>query len=229
MFLLDSQDFSIPMALVDLIPVILFLISGIILLNDLYNKLVKGNYALLATGVSMIFLAGVLKAIHKILAGAGICDYVALNKSFFPMQSIGFVLLGIALVGLLYSNKKTNNTNTMSFVPFGFLLLTPLAEYNSSMPVVIIQIIGTTVFFAMLFYIALKMKCIPSLILIIIGYITLLAMGYLSSKFQDGELAKWNWIAEVINIVSQASLLGAMVILHKKDLVKFELRRGKSL
>ena len=61
MFLIDSQDFSIPMALIDLIPVILFFISGVILLNDLYNKLVKGNYAMLATGVCMIFLAGVLK------------------------------------------------------------------------------------------------------------------------------------------------------------------------
>ena len=55
MFLIDSQDFSIPMALIDLIPVILFFISGIILLNDLYNKLVKGNYAMLATGVCMVF------------------------------------------------------------------------------------------------------------------------------------------------------------------------------
>lgn len=226
MFLLDSQEFSIPMALVDLIPVILFLISGIILLNDLYNKLVKGNYALLATGVSMIFLAGVFKAIHKILAGAGACDFVALNKSFFPMQSIGFVLMGIALVGIFYKKKPENKV--LSFSPFLMIPLAELTEYNNSMPFVIIQIIGTTILFFMLFYIALKMKSIPSMILIVIAYICLLAMGYLSSKFQDASLAKWNWIAEVVNIVSQGSLLAAVFILHKKDLINFELERGKN-
>ena len=106
--------------------------------------------------------------------------------------------------------------------------LTELTEYNNSMPFVIIQIIGTTILFFMLFYIALKMKSIPAMILIVIAYICLLAMGYLSSKFQDASLAKWNWIAEVVNIVSQGSLLIAIFILHKKDLINFELERGKN-
>ena len=117
----------------------------------------------------------------------------------------------------------------MSIVPFGFIFLAPLAEYNSSMPFVIIQIIGTTVFYGMLFYVAFKMKSIPSLILVVISYICLLGMGYLSSKFQNAELAKWNWIAEVVNIVSQGSLLGAMYILHRKGLVNFKLERGKKI
>jgi len=225
MFLLDSQGFSIPMAFVDLIPVILFFISGIILLNDLYNKLVKGNYALLATGVSMIFLAGLLKAIHKILAGAGVCDFTALNKSFFPMQSFGFVFLGAALLGLFYT-KRHHEEKTLVVVPFLFIpILTELIEYNSSMPFVIIQVLGATVFYFMIFYIGLKMKSISSMILTILAFVTMLCMGYLSSKFSDGDLAKLNWIAEVVNIVSQGALLGSVFILHKKGLNNFIFKK----
>lgn len=225
MFLLDSQDFSIPMAILDMIPVILFFISGLILLNDLYNKLVKGNYALLATGVSMIFLAGVLKATHKILAGAGICDFTALNKSFFPMQSFGFVFLGVALVGLFYTRKQYEE-KTAVFIPFLFIpFLTELTEYNNTMLFVIIQVIGATVFYIMICYIGYKMHSISSIILGIIAFVTMLGMGFLSSKFSQGDLAKWNWIAEIVNLVSQASLLASIFILHKKGLNQFIFKK----
>ena len=79
----DSSDYSVLMALVDFWPVVLFFIAGIILLRDLYNKQVKGNYALLATGTIMIFVAGASKALWKILVAVEVCDYVILN-SIFP-------------------------------------------------------------------------------------------------------------------------------------------------
>ena len=226
MFLLDSQNFSIPMAFVDLIPVILFFISGLFLLNDLYNKLVKGNYALLATGVIMIFMAGLFKAIHKILAGAGVCDFVALSKCMFPMQSFGFVCLAIALIGILYTKKGTE-TKTLVLTPIFLtpLFLEELVEYNSSLPFVIIQVIAATVFYAMVFYIALKMKSITSMILTVIAWVTMLTMGYLSSKFSDGDLKKLNWIAELVNIVSQGALLASILLLHKKGLNTFTFKK----
>ena len=227
MFLIDSQDFSIPMALIDLIPVILFFISGVILLNDLYNKLVKGNYAMLATGVCMIFLAGVLKAIHKILAGAGFIDFVVLNKCFFPMQGFGFILLGTSLLGMFYEKKESVQIKS-SILLIYLLLLTELKEYTGSIPFIIIQVLGASVFYFMLGYISIEMKTNTSLIFIIISFITMLLMGYLTSKFNNYELAKWNWIAEIVNIISQITLLLSVYILHKKGLANVELKkRGK--
>lgn len=224
MLLVDSSNFSIPMAFLDLIPVILFFISGVILLNDLYNKLVKGNYALLATGVIMVFLAGLLKAIHKVLAGAGTCDFVALNKCFFPMQSFGFVFAGAALLGLFYKKKDTK-VKAMSITPIIFTpILTELVEYNSSIPFVVIQVLGATVFYGMIVYICIKMKSIPSIVLTIIAFVTMLGMGYLSSKFSEASFAKWNWIAECVNIISQGTLLGSVIILHIKGLNDFEFK-----
>ncbi len=55
------KDFSIAMALVDYIPVILFLIASIILQRDLYNKMSKGAFALFSAGTINIFSAGARK------------------------------------------------------------------------------------------------------------------------------------------------------------------------
>ena len=92
---------TIPMALVDYIPVIFFAMSGMLLLRGLYRAMSKGAYALLAAGVLMIVCAGFFKATWKLLYAANICDFEKLNQVFFPMQATGFVLAGLAMVSLL--------------------------------------------------------------------------------------------------------------------------------
>ena len=49
-------NFTIPMALVDYIPVLFFGIAALILQRDLYNKMYKGAYALFAAGWGMMWL-----------------------------------------------------------------------------------------------------------------------------------------------------------------------------
>ena len=72
-------DVSVPMALVDYIPVALFLLSGIYLMRDLYGKMTKYAFALLAGGTINTTLAGFLKATWKLLYAAGICDFQVLS------------------------------------------------------------------------------------------------------------------------------------------------------
>lgn len=40
-----------------------------------------------------------------------------------------------------------------------------------------------------------------------------MCMGYRSSK--DFDLAIYNWIAEGVNVLGQASILGGSIVLHK--------------
>lgn len=225
-FLTDSSDYSVLMALVDFWPVVLFFIAGIILLRDLYNKQVKGNYALLATGTIMIFVAGASKALWKILVAVEVCDYVILNSIFFPLQGIGFVFYGIALFGVLFKIEKNDNKLNMSLLPI--LALIPLVEvpiFDSKMPFIIFQIIGCAIGQWMLLVMALKMKSdnitklkrIIAMVLFVISFITMIAMGYLSSQFKTGAT---EWIAEIVNTISQGSLLGGVVILHLYGLKK---------
>ena len=82
-------NFTVIMALVDYIPVLLFLIAALILQHDLYNKMSKGCFALFAAGTIDIFIAGALQATWKLLYAAGICDFRALNTFFMPAQSLG--------------------------------------------------------------------------------------------------------------------------------------------
>ena len=51
------NDFSISMALVDYIPVILFAMASVILLCDLYSKMSKGAFALFSAGLIDVTVA----------------------------------------------------------------------------------------------------------------------------------------------------------------------------
>ena len=53
---------SVPMAIVDFIPVGLFLAAAVILQRDLYNKMSKGAFALFSAGTITVFVAGCFKA-----------------------------------------------------------------------------------------------------------------------------------------------------------------------
>ena len=58
-------NFTIPMALMDFVPVAFFAVTAVLLLGDLYNKMNKGVYALFAAGSVNVFMAGFCKALWK--------------------------------------------------------------------------------------------------------------------------------------------------------------------
>ena len=110
------KDFSIAMALVDYIPVILFAAAAVILQHDLYNKMSKGAFALFSAGTINVFAAGALKAAYKLLYAVGICDFEPLNAMFFPVQSIGFLLTGAGMIAMLCI-KQQKGTLTLAVAP----------------------------------------------------------------------------------------------------------------
>ena len=107
------KDFSVAMALVDYIPVILFFIASIMLQRDLYNKMSKGAFALFSAGTINIFAAGALKAFYKLLYAVNVCDFEPLNDMFFPVQSIGFLLAGIGMLAMIF-HKQGNGVVALS-------------------------------------------------------------------------------------------------------------------
>lgn len=210
-------------SLVDLIPVIFFLLGSIILLKTLYNKMVKGNYALLAAGSIMVVSAGVLKAIHKFVMGAFKVDYIILDKQFTPTQSLGFLLLFLALLGMFtpYNKKYTKvgfNCLPLLFIPLLTVTEHGLESYESTLPFIVIMIIGALGFLVYLIYISIRMKSKLSVILLIVASIAMLGMGYLSTK-RDFNTA---WIQISVNIVYQACFFVSTLLLKKKGLEKVD-------
>ncbi len=181
---------SIAMALVDYIPVALFLAGAIILQRALYPVMSKGAFALFSAGTITVFVAGLFKASWKLLYAAGICDFVALNKCFFPMQTTGFVLAGLGMIALICHNQ---GKNTM------YAAAPPV--FASSMPFVFLMVFGVAAMDVCLCIVAGRRKKRLSAVLFIISFIFTLGMGYLSSR--DFTQASMNWIAEGVNTVGQ--------------------------
>lgn len=195
------MDFSLSMALVDYIPVALFAAAAMILLGDFYGKMCKGAYTLFAAGSVMVMLAGALKATWKLLYAINVCDFVAFNDMFFPVQSFGFLFAALGLLIYAFSKKST-----------ACAAAAPVA-FESAMPFVGVMVLGTLGICIALSTLAAKLKKKGSIALFVLSFIFMMMMGYLSSR--DFTQASMNWIAQFVNIFGQGFLLWGVLNLHK--------------
>ena len=207
--------YTVPMALVDYIPVACFAVAAVILMRDLYNKMSKGAFALFAAGTIDVAFAGFLKATYKLLYAANICDFSALSATFFPLQSLGFLLAGIGAFAMIV-HKQTDKTAMLAAVPPAF----------TGTPVfVTLMIAGLGFLDFALCYLSKKIKKPAIIALFVLSFVGSLAMGYLSSKnFADPNM---NWIAEFVNVLAQGALLIGAIMLHKNGLADLKLEKTK--
>ena len=199
------NDFSVAMALVDYIPVVLFAAAGVILMRDLYSKMSKGAFALFAAGVIDVTIAGALKATWKLLYAANVCDFAALNAMFFPVQSIGFLLAGIAMLAMLLRTQAEHTA----------LAIAP-PVFSGTFVFVGLMVAGLGMMDAVLCILSARLKKPWLIAIFAVSFVCSLGMGYLSSK--DFAQASMNWIAEGVNVVGQGLLLLGTVLLHKAGL-----------
>ena len=186
------KEFSIPMALVDYIPVLFFGLGVRIIAGEVYAKQRNGKGLLFLTGAGLVIAAGFLKATYKLLYAMGIGDFVWMSNQFFSNQAFGFLLAGIALVLTAVKGNRT-----YAFLP--------------TMALVGIMVVGLGALDAGLCFLANKAKKRSALICFIVSFFLCLCMGYLSSRNFDK--AAMNWIAQGINILGQAALYGGCTIL----------------
>lgn len=229
------MDVSIPMALVDFVPVIFFAIAAIILQKDLYHLMPKGSYALMACGQIDIIAAGALKALYKLLYAAGICDFAVLNSLFFPLQTLGFMFAGFGIggfinyrtrmlkrgmqdmlghkIGDIYTNVSSDLIIKSSAVAPIFIAAAVAPPYFSGTIIfVVIMCMGMAMVCLGLSYYAFAVNKKGATVLFVFAFICSLGMGYLSS--QDFSMAYMNWIAELTNVAGQAFLLAGTLMIH---------------
>ena len=204
------NDFSISMALVDYIPVILFAMASVILLRDLYSKMSKGAFALFSAGLIDVTVAGALKATWKLLYAMGACNFEALDHMFFPVQSIGFLLAGLGILAMLV-HKQSKNA----------LLAAAPPVFSGTFVFVGLMVAGLGIMDAVLCVLSIKLKKPWLIAVFALSVICSLCMGYLSS--QNFSEASMNWIAEGVNILGQGMLLLGAILLHKSGLAECKL------
>ena len=207
------KQFSVPMALVDFIPVILYGISIVLLQRGLYSKMSKGAFALFAAGTINVFMAGFLKALYKLLYALNICDFTPLNNMFFPVQSIGFLLAGIGIMAMLI-HKQGETLPAVAAAP---------AAFSGTFIFVALMVLGNAFVCFGLAGVAKKLKKPLAIVLFCVSFVFSLMMGYLSSR--NFEQASMNWIAQGVNIIGQAALFIAVCVITKAGLK--DLKLGK--
>lgn len=204
--------YSVPMAIVDFFPVMFFGVAIFILQRDLYNKMSKGAYAMFCAGTMDVFMSGMLKALYKLLYALGVCDFKPLNNLFFPLQAIGFILAGVAMVCLIIFPQGKEKI---------YAVAAPVL-FTGTMIFVVLMITGLLGLAASLSVIAGRMRRKKIIVCFIISFVFSLCMGYLSSK--DFAQSYMNWAAEGVNIIGQGMLLVGVLKLDKAGLEKFQLR-----
>lgn len=200
------RDFTIPMALMDFVPVVLFILSAVLMMRDLYHLMSKGAFALLAAGSIMVSIAGTFKALWKLLYAADVCDFEVMNLMFFPTQSVGFVLLGVSLLALLLFRQTSGSSVNLA-------LAAAPAVFKGTMLFVGFIVLGTVGMCAGLSGVAAKLKRKSAIGLFVLALVLMLSMGYLSSR--DSSSAAMNWVEQSVNALGQLCLLLGILDLHK--------------
>ncbi len=204
------MDFSLPMALVDFVPVALFAVASVFLMRDLYNKMSKGAFALFAAGTIDVTCAGALKALYKLLYALNVCDFEPLSKMFFPVQSIGFLLAGIGVLAMVI--HKQSEKAALAAAP-------PL--FSGTFIFVALMVGGLGLLAAVLCLLSAKLKKPWLSAFFVVSFVCFLGMGYLASK--DFAEAAMNWIAEGVNVVGLGAFLAGTLLLHKYGLTGLKL------
>ena len=118
------------------------------------------------------------------------------NRAFFPAQSVGFVLLAVGMLALMYGRGK-GRARSLTMV---WVMLTVLGNMGMS---------------AGLVYLARKVKraAIP---LFIVAFVLSMMMGYLSSR--DFAQASMHWVAQSVNLLGEGLLFVGALLLHRAGL-----------
>ncbi|MBQ2323618.1 MAG: hypothetical protein II379_03405 [Oscillospiraceae bacterium] len=201
-------EFTVPMALVDYIPVLLFGAAAVLLQRDLYNKMPKYAFACFAAGTINLFIAGFLKATWKLLYTLGICNFQSLNTMFLPTQSIGFLLAGLGVVLMLAGRKR----RVLAVVP---------PVFSGTMLFISMMVLGLGAICSGLSVVAVRMKKSSAALLFILSFLCSMGMGYLSSR--DAASAAVNWIEQGVNCVGQGAMLLGALTLHRAGLRDYQL------
>ena len=198
---------SVPMALMDFVPVAFFGVTAALLRKNLFNKMSRQTFSMVASGTMFIFTAGFLKALWKLLYGLGICDFQVLNTLFMPIQSIGFLLTGIAAI-LMLARKK---------VP----VLAAPPVFAGTMVFIPMMVLGLGTIVTVLSILAAKLNKKAVMVLFILSFLASLAMGGMAT--QDSTQAWVNWVEQSLNCIGQGLLLWGVLILDRSGLKEMKL------
>lgn len=207
------NEISVVMGIVDIIPVVLFLIANLKLMSALHNKLSYNKYAILASGAYMLFFGGICKILWKFLYAFKVCDYTTLTECFFPMQSIGFILLCVGVGSAVFAKKLPAGEVTL-------LSAAVIPVVSTHMPFLLVTLLAMTTFNVILAIANVKIKNPRGILWIVLSYIGMLCNCFIGvmANGSDEAVAIFHWIAELSHIFAEIFLLVCVIDMIKHGL-----------
>ena len=217
------KEYSISMAVFDLLPVVFFIAGTMTIAGDMKQKMTLPSRILFVGGSWIVCAAGFLKALYKLVYSLGLGAPAWMSGQFFYNQAFGFLLVGVGLTLAVTRLDKAQGGNSDSGGAGSGSSGSGSGKLYSIVPIPVMALVGMMVaglaaLDASLCFLAAKLKKRSALVLFIVSFFLCLGMGYLSSK--NFEKASMNWIAEGINAVGQLAFLAGCGILHEAGLDK---------
>ena len=219
------KEYSIPMALFDMLPVIFFMTGTTTIAADMRQKMTLPSKILFVGGSWIVGAAGLLKALYKLVFSTGMGDPAWMSGQFFYNQALGFLLAGIGLTLAVtrLDKAQAGGAGSGGSGSGGSKGGSGSGKLYSVVPIPVMALVGIMVaglaaLDASLCFLAARLKKRSALVLFIVSFCMCLGMGYLSSR--SFEKASMNWIAEGINAVGQLAFLAGCRILHGAGLDK---------
>ena len=219
------KEYSIPMALFDMLPVIFCMTGTTTIAADMRQKMTLPSKILFVGGSWIVGAAGLLKALYKLVFSTGMGDPAWMSGQFFYNQALGFLLAGIGLTLAVTRLDKAQpgGAGSGGSGSGGSKGGSGSGKLYSVVPIPVMALVGIMVaglaaLDASLCFLAARLKKRSALVLFIVSFFMCLGMGYLSSR--SFEKASMNWIAEGVNAVGQLAFLAGCRILHGAGLDK---------
>jgi hypothetical protein len=181
-----NEPYSLGLALVDFIPSLAFAIGAYFLIRLVQRECGKPCAYLMIAGCSLVFMAGFLKALWKLLYALNLADIQLLSEAQFVLLAPGFFLMLIATVRFSRMMRHT---------------AVPLAAMAAwKIPLMFVMVVSSLGVYGILTYLCFQRHLRLAAVGFIIAFLGILAMGGMAGGSQT---VRMQWIAESINSLAQ--------------------------
>ncbi|HZU87132.1 MAG TPA: hypothetical protein VFF78_06590 [Anaerolineaceae bacterium] len=201
---MTEQTYSIPMALMDILPNIAFLVGAFFLVKLALRERGSKCGRMLMLGSLLIFLGGTLKATWKLLMAAEVADVTLLSEQQFVLVGIGFVGMLVAVI-LIARQKLPKDGGPATPI---------LAMAAWKIPFLAIMTLASLGAQGILVYISFRRSIRIAAIFFIVAVLCMLGMAGMASGEQT---ITRQWIEQSVNLIGQGSFAAGAYFLYKRS------------
>jgi len=196
------ERYSLPLALLDFVPNLAFLVGAYFLVKLAGREKPNLCTMLMAAGTGLVFLAGMFKAIWKLLFTLSIADITLFAEQQFVLDAFGFLLMLGAVVLLSRASRQPATAPLLAMAPWKIPFLATMVICNLGV-------------YGMLATLAFRRRIPAGGALFALAIVCMLSMAGLSSGEQT---VSKQWIEEIINTIGQSSFgLGAFLLYQHSE------------